>query len=84
VNWVDDPRATPPRVAFAFARTVGNAVARNRLRRRCRVVLAEQAAVGLPAGYFLVGAGPGVGDASFDEIVTSLAQVCNRIRQATS
>lgn len=54
VTWVPEPgRDAPPRVAFAVGRRVGPAVARNRVRRQLRAVVAELAA-GLEPGAYLV------------------------------
>ena len=50
-----------PRVAFAVGRGVGSSVVRNRLRRRLRAVvddLAGSPGGGVPAGTYLVAAGP--------------------------
>ena len=44
-----------PAVAFAIGRAVGTAVDRNRLRRRLRAIFGE---LDVPAGTYLVGAGP--------------------------
>ena len=74
--WLDDGRPPPPRVAFGISRHVGNAVTRNRLRRRLRELARHSS---LPAGVWFVTASPGAGDASFaslagwwDEGVASL------------
>lgn len=44
-------------MGFALGRSFGPAVARNRLRRRLRAVLAERGEV-LPAGLYVLGASP--------------------------
>lgn len=55
-TYLPDAEAIPPRVAFAVGRTFGNAVARNRLRRRLRAVLVQKSASGsMPAGWYLFG-----------------------------
>jgi ribonuclease P protein component len=77
---VADDRAWPPRVAYAVGRGVGNAVTRNRVRRRLRAALAAQARVGLPAGWYLVGATPGSARASFAELETAVASLARRVR----
>jgi ribonuclease P protein component len=62
-SWIADDAARPPRVAYAVGRGVGGAVVRNRVRRQLRHALAdEQRGAGLPAGWYLIGAGPGVDD----------------------
>lgn len=63
-----------PRVAFAVGKAAGGAVTRNRIRRRLRAALRElQATDGLPAGTYLVGAGPEAAPAPWAELVGSLA-----------
>jgi ribonuclease P protein component len=52
---VTDPTAVPPRVAYAIGTSVGDAVTRNRVRRRLRAIVAEANAHGrVPAGSYLV------------------------------
>jgi ribonuclease P protein component len=68
-------------VAFSVGRAVGGAVARNRLRRRLRAIIAARAGSDLlPHGHLLVGARVGACERSFDEldadVTTLLRQVC--------
>jgi len=60
--WLDDGRPPPPRVAFGISRHVGNAVTRNRLRRRLRELARRSS---LPPGVWFVTATPGAAAASF-------------------
>src|SRR3954452_21284577 len=69
VTAVPDPSLDPPRVAFAIGRRTGNAVTRNRVRRRLR---AAASASPPPAGLYLVQAGPGATTIGFDELSTHL------------
>ena len=55
-SHLHDPSIRPARVAFAIGRAHGSAVDRNRLRRRLRAVLRQQAAIGsLESGWYLMG-----------------------------
>jgi len=66
-------------VAFAINRQVGNAVIRNRLRRRLRSILAGQAPC-LPAGAYLVRTGPGAPKLTFNELKVAMSRA---LEQAT-
>jgi ribonuclease P protein component len=56
-------------LAFALGRKVGNAVQRNRLRRRLRHVFTELVSQGrVPAGVYLVTASPDAVECSFEEL----------------
>jgi ribonuclease P protein component len=63
-------------VAFAINRAVGNAVIRNRLRRRSRAVLEQLA---LPAGLYLIGCRPGAHELTFEQIQTTLGKLASKI-----
>jgi ribonuclease P protein component len=60
-------------VAYAINRQVGNAVTRNRLRRRLRSILAGLAP-SLPAGAFLVRTGPDAPQLAFDELKVAMSR----------
>jgi len=65
-----------PRVAFAIGRSVGNAAARNLLRRRLREILRS---LPLPVGDYLIGAHPAAATRSFEELrqlMTTLVDRC--------
>lgn len=51
-------------MAFAINRAVGNAVTRNRLRRRLRAVMAE---LDLAPGLYLIGCRPRASELTFDQ-----------------
>jgi ribonuclease P protein component len=88
VRFAPDSRqkshTSPPCVAFAINRTVGDAVTRNRLRRRIRMILRSEAAKGLPAGTYLVTARPGASELSFDSLSVAIVDLCQQIRRAES
>ena len=79
VSWVPGDPAEPPRVAYAVGRRVGGAVARNRVRRRLRMLIREQGS-SLPAGAYLVGAGPGVADLDYSALRAALTQALHHVR----
>ena len=67
-------------MAYAINRQVGSAVVRNRLRRRLRAIMAEQAP-SLPAGAYVVRTGPGGPSLGFDELKVAMSQA---LEKATS
>lgn len=70
---VDHPETNHPRAAYAIGRGVGNAVQRNRLRRRLRTIMSEQGPQ-LASGAYLVGAGPKAAELSFGELRTTVSK----------
>lgn len=67
-----DPSATSAQVAFAIGRDVGNAVTRNRLRRRARAVLHD---LDLPHGLYLIGCRPSASELTFAAIRQKLEKL---------
>ena len=60
------------RIAYALSRRVGNAVVRNRIRRRLRhaIMLIDEAGV-IPPGTYLVSATPKAAEVPFDQLVSA-------------
>jgi ribonuclease P protein component len=83
LSWIRDDEVVPPRVAFALGRSVGTAVTRNRVRRRLRALLAEEAAR-LPAGWYLVGATPRAAALSFDDLRTAVRGLAVGVQREAS
>ncbi len=75
VRRVRCPVDGPPQVAFAIGSHVGNAVIRNRIRRRLRASLQGISSGLVPGAAYLVGATPGAAVATQSELAASLA-VC--------
>lgn len=69
-----------PALAYAIPRSVGTAVARNRVRRRLRAAALELARAGrFPAGEYLVSAGPAAAQHSYAELRDHLAALAARV-----
>lgn len=64
------------RVSYAVSRHTGNAVVRNRVRRRFRAALSE---FSLAPGLYLVRPRSGVLDAPFATLRADLFEACNRV-----
>lgn len=69
----------PPRVAFSVGRVVGDAVARNRVRRRLRAALQEHAAQLEPGSAYLVRARPGAERSSYAELASTLRAILGEL-----
>ena len=67
VTFVQQTSWSKPQVAYALGRKLGGAVVRNRLRRRLRAIVDEQADTLLPGAY-LVSTGPGGTGLPFNEL----------------
>ncbi|MBA3604385.1 MAG: ribonuclease P protein component [Acidimicrobiia bacterium] len=81
-TFLADSAAQPPRVGFAIGRTVGPAVARNRLRRRLRAIIAASAgSADVPPGWLLVGPRRNIDELSYDQLVTEWATLARQLRR---
>jgi ribonuclease P protein component len=77
VTYVEQNPSSGREFAYAVGRPVGTAVARNRLRRRLRAIAAD-AAPALPAGAYLVGAGPEAARLGFEELKVTMWRALER------
>jgi ribonuclease P protein component len=81
---VPEGPARPARVGFVVSRAVGNAVARNRVKRRLRH-LAREHITSLPGSAVLVvRALPAAGDASYADLGGDLERCLRRVRPEVS
>jgi ribonuclease P protein component len=64
----------PPAVAYAVGRRAGNAVARNRLRRRLRAAVHDHADLLAPNTAYLIGADPTAASMSFAALSEAVAR----------
>lgn len=76
-----DAELSTPHVAFAIGRPVGNAVTRNRLRRRLRALVRERS---WPPGWYLVGTHPDASELTFDQLTDGVDRLSERLEVAAS
>ena len=74
VSFAADPTLERPRVAFALSRFSGNAVERNRARRRLRAIFSKHADR-LAPGRYLVGARRPASQVTYRRAETQLAEL---------
>jgi ribonuclease P protein component len=70
----------PPRVAYAVGRRVGSAVTRNRLRRRLRAAVRDEASALEPSCVYLVGAAPAALETTYPELRNTLRAILDELR----
>ena len=74
-SYVYDPHMSTTQVAFSIGRDVGNAVVRNRLRRRAKSVLSR---LDLPVGLVLIGARPESAELTFVQLSATLGSLMSK------
>ena len=80
IAWVEGSADEPPRVAYAIAKRVGNAVERNRLRRRLRVLMAE---LDPAPGSYLVSVAPAATALSYDDLKSLVSGAISALAAST-
>jgi ribonuclease P protein component len=75
-TYLADPELERAHVAFAIGRPVGNAVVRNRLRRRLRMIVRDAP---LAPGYWLFGARPEAVELAFDSLRQTVASLTSQV-----
>lgn len=77
-NVTDSRAGLPPRVGFVVSKAVGNAVVRNRTKRRMRAAIATRLD-GIPAGVdVVVRAQPAAANATFAELSDALIPLLHK------
>ncbi|WP_431780556.1 ribonuclease P protein component [Streptomyces chumphonensis] len=71
--------APPPRAGFVVSRAVGNAVVRNRVKRRLRHLMGERLSQLPPGSLVVVRALPDAGDAGHDSLARDLDSALQRL-----
>ncbi len=82
MSFLACPEWDRAQVAYAVGRKVGNAVERNRLRRRMRAIVAEQATK-LPVGAYVVRSSEGGPALDFDELKVAMSRALDKATSRT-
>jgi len=77
VSFLKQPTWSGLEVAYAVNRRVGSAVVRNRLKRRLRAIVSERAS-SLPAGTYVVHAGPAGPSLEFNDLKVAMNQALDK------
>jgi len=78
--WTGDEPEAPARVGFVVSRTVGNAVTRNRVKRRLRHLARERLSSLPGSAVLVVRALPASAEASYDDLSAELDRNLDRVR----
>ena len=74
----------PPRVAYAVGRSVGNAVVRNRVRRKLRAATRENVDLLEDGSAYLVRARTGAATSPTSELIGTLRAILGRLSEGSS
>ncbi|MBC9732380.1 ribonuclease P protein component [Nocardioides marmotae] len=78
--WIPDDVDRPPRVGFVVSKAVGDAVTRNRVKRRLRHLAREHVSSLPGSAVLVVRALPAAAEASYDALGEDLARGLARVR----
>ena len=77
VSFLEKNSCSEVELAFSISRKVGNAVVRNRLRRRLKAIMGDQVH-SLPPGAYVVHAAPGSAQQSFQQLTMATGRAVER------
>ena len=80
LRYVPGDPGDPPRVAIATPRSIGNAVTRNRVRRRLRAAVRAHRG-DLVGGAYLLGAGRDAATVPFDELSEAVGELLRSVQE---
>jgi len=78
-SYVNDPAASPLRVAFSVGRAVGPATVRNLVRRRLRALVTAAAdRLDIGHGWLLIGTRPAAAKRTFAQLAAEVTELLTR------
>lgn len=79
-SYVNDPSASPLRVAFAVGKAVGPATKRNLIRRRLRALVSTTSErLAMRSGWLLIGTKPDAVERTFAELSVEVSALLSQV-----